>query len=165
MKGYLRGAAASENPAHRDGWLGTGDVGYLADGELYVVGRTKDVIKKAGSRYDAADIQALVSEVPGVRAGRVAAFGIENAERGVEELVIVAETRLSAADELDALANALRRTVTRTFATGIDVICLVPPNELARTSSGKVRVQACRQKYLERGLQSVLLARGAGGPG
>jgi acyl-CoA synthetase (AMP-forming)/AMP-acid ligase II len=155
MKGYYRRPDDTAAAFAADGWFKTGDLGYVAGGEIYVVGRIKDVIKKAGVRFDAADIQSCVSEVPGVRAGCVAAFAMENALRGTEGLIVVAETRLTSGTELDAVAGRIQKAVAGTFGTHVDVLRLVPPGELAKTSSGKVRVQESRLRFLNGRMQSV----------
>jgi acyl-CoA synthetase (AMP-forming)/AMP-acid ligase II len=155
MKGYYRRPDETTAAFGPDGWFKTGDLGYLAGGEIYVVGRIKDVIKKAGVRLDAADIQSRISEVPGVRAGCVAAFAVENAVGGTEGLTVVAETRLTGSTALDAVAGEIQKAVAGTFGTRVDVLRLVPPGELAKTSSGKVRVQESRLRFLSGQMQSV----------
>jgi acyl-CoA synthetase (AMP-forming)/AMP-acid ligase II len=148
MKGYFQNPEATNAVLAPDGWLKTGDLGYLVAGELHIVGRIKDVVKKGGAKYDAADIQSLVSEVRGVRPGCVAAFAHENPARGSEDLVIIAETKAVSSTELDGLAEAVRKSISKTFGAAVDVLRFVPPGALEKTSSGKVRVQECRRKYL-----------------
>jgi acyl-CoA synthetase (AMP-forming)/AMP-acid ligase II len=155
MKGYYRRPDETTAAFSPDGWFKTGDLGYLAGGEIYVVGRIKDIIKKAGVRFDAADIQARVSEVAGVRAGCVAAFAVENAVGGTEGLTVVAETRLTSGTDLDSVAAEIQKAVAGTFGTHVDVLRLMPPGELAKTSSGKVRVQESRLRFLSGQMQSV----------
>ena len=119
--GIGRGHAAQRLHAHRilppadltekafhDGWYLTGDLGYLADGEVYITGRKKDLIIVGGKNVYPQDLEALASEVPGIHPGRVVAFGVFNEEMGTEEVVIVAEDEDPAADR-EILSNEIRR--------------------------------------------------------
>jgi acyl-CoA synthetase (AMP-forming)/AMP-acid ligase II len=151
MRGYHRNVEETNRTFTSDGWLKTGDLGYMSDGELYIVGRSKDVVKKAGAKYDAADVQAVVGGVAGVRAGCVAAFSVESAVRGTEELVVLAETREENAELRRHIAVAITRAVLGTFGTGVDILRLLSPGVLLKTSSGKVRTDACRSEFLVSG--------------
>jgi fatty-acyl-CoA synthase len=162
MKGYYGRESETARALTGDGWLRTGDLGYMAEGELYVVGRDKDVVKKGGAKYDGSDIQAIVGNVPGVRAGCVAAFGIESERRGTEDLVIVAEVRPRPAGELERLRAEIRREMNRVLAVGVDFIELVASGTLPKSSSGKIRTFECRKLYLERRLEPILGTETAG---
>jgi acyl-CoA synthetase (AMP-forming)/AMP-acid ligase II len=159
MKGYHGKKVETADAFSADGWLRTGDLGYLAQGELYVTGRQKDIVKKAGAKYDAADIQAVVGAVSGVRPGCVAVFGIESDSRGTEQLVIVAEARFQTALELKRLRGEIRREINRVYALAIDVVELVAPGTLPKSSSGKIRTAECRSLYREHGFQSSSTSR------
>ena len=91
MQGYYRNPDATKAIYHK-GWWDTGDMGYLGDGELYITGRKKDIIIKAGRNYYPAEIEEISSQAQGVRKGCVAAFGVTDAERATEKLIVVAET-------------------------------------------------------------------------
>ena len=145
--GYYRNPRATRAIAGGDGWLDTGDLGYVADGELFLTGRSKDLIIKGGSNLYPHEAEAAAATVPGVRAGCVAAFGAADAERGTERFVIVAETRLTAAAELAALRRAVTRTVTGALGVAPDRIVLAPPGSVAKTSSGKIRRAATREAW------------------
>jgi acyl-CoA synthetase (AMP-forming)/AMP-acid ligase II len=155
MKAYHRRPRETENAFSADGWLRTGDLGYIADGELFIVGRSKDVIKRAGARLDAADVQAIVGALAGVRDGRCAVFGVLRPSRGTEELVIVAETRLKRQDELSCLKDRVVQAVRQGFAITPDVVCLVRPGRLARSTSGKIRNAECRRRFVDGALASL----------
>ncbi len=137
-------------------WLDSGDLGYLADGELFITGRIKDLIIKAGRNYHPQDIEQAVGQVPGVRRGCVIAFGEDMPEHG-EGIVVVAETATDAArhDELKAL---IRAAVVATTGTSADDVVLIPRGGVLKTSSGKLRRQETRQAY-----RDGTLGKGAAG--
>ncbi len=145
--GYYRNPHATREIASDDGWLDTGDLGYVADGELFLTGRSKDLIIKGGSNLYPHEAEAAAAAVPGVRAGCVAAFGAADAERGTERFVIVAETRLTRAAELVALRRAVTRAVSDALGVAPDRIVLAPPGSVAKTSSGKIRRAATREAW------------------
>jgi acyl-CoA synthetase (AMP-forming)/AMP-acid ligase II len=149
MKGYYRNPAESARALGDDGWLKTGDLGYLAEGFLYVVGRIKDVIKKGGSTFDAADVLGVVSGVRGVRAGCVSVFGSADAESGTEQLVIVAETRLEAPSEIALLRQRIVAEVMRVLAVRPDAVHFVTPDTLPKSTSGKIKNAECRRRWLD----------------
>src|SRR5206468_8551422 len=132
--GYIQDEDATRKSRTGDGWLRTGDLGYLANGELYVCGRMKDVIIIRGKNYYAHDIESIVSEVEGVRIGNVVAFGIHHEEG--ESLIVVAESREEKAVEM---SREIRGRVTqRTGITPQDVL-IVAAGTLPKTSSGKLK--------------------------
>jgi acyl-CoA synthetase (AMP-forming)/AMP-acid ligase II len=148
MSGYFTDAAASRE-ALRDGFVRTGDLGFLAEGELFVVGRSKETIIKGGRNLYPYDIEAAASQVEGIRAGRVAAFGIRNATTGTEDLVVVCETKWPRSRHKE-LARAVTAAVFAATAIRIDTLRLVEPGVLLKTSSGKLRRNAVRER-LENG--------------
>ena len=91
-EGYWRNPTATR-AARRDGWMDSGDLGYWADGELFITGREKDLIKKAGRNLYPQEVEDIVGAIPGIRKGCVAAFGVHDPSVGTERLVVVAETR------------------------------------------------------------------------
>jgi acyl-CoA synthetase (AMP-forming)/AMP-acid ligase II len=128
--------------------LRTGDVGYLADGELYVVDRLKDLVIVAGRSYSPSDIERVAEAVDGVRSGRSVAFGIPDHELGTESLVVVAEVQPRTPGELQNLVDQVRTEVTEQIGlTPVDVR-LLKPGSLSRTSSGKLMRRDARDRYL-----------------
>jgi fatty-acyl-CoA synthase len=132
-----------------DGWLDTGDQGYLADGDLFFVSRDKDLIVIGGEKHAPHDIEALINEVPGVRAGCVVAFGVMNEERGTEELAAVIETR-ETTDTAAALERAVRHKVLATTGLALRHVLIVPPGGVEKTTSGKLARRATRERHAGR---------------
>jgi fatty-acyl-CoA synthase len=139
MDGYYREPEASA-AAMSSGWLKTGDLGYRADGDLFVVGRKKEIIIKGGHTIHPGPLEEIVSTVEGIRAGCVAALGVRSAERETERVIIVAETGFSA-DRYPALIESVR-DVLKLNGVAIDDVILVPKGTLPKTTSGKVRRSA-----------------------
>ncbi len=127
----------------KDGWLLTGDLGYLAAGELYICGRLKDIIIIRGRNFYPQDIEWVVSELPGVRRGNVVAFGVDVG--GEEQLVVCAE-----AFQADAagLTEAIAAAVTGQLGLSVHRIEIVPQGTLPRTSSGKPQRRKTKEMLL-----------------
>ena len=130
-------------------WYLTGDFGYLAEGELYVTGRKKDLIIVGGKNIYPADLEHLAMEVQGVHPGRVVAFGVYNEDSGTEEVVIVSEVESDDAADRDRIANGIRQTVTKGSAVALRHVYLVPSKWILKTSSGKTARLANKEKYLK----------------
>ena len=152
MTGYYRDPDATAE-VMRNGWLRTGDLGYIADGDLFVTGRSKDLIIKGGRNVYPQDVERAASSVKGVRAGCCVAFSIANPVRGTEELVLICETRLRNVSEQTRLKNEIRKAVHDLIATRVDTVTLVSPGTVLKTSSGKLRRQAMRERYTQANLQ------------
>jgi len=133
-----------------DGWLLTGDRGYLADDHLYFFSRAKDLVVIAGEKYAPHDVESAVNAVPGVRGGCAVAFGIMNQARGTEELAVVAETKESEPEALDAMRRAIRHEVMDVTGLGLRHLELVGPGGVQKTTSGKLARAAMRERYEEK---------------
>ena len=140
MRGYYKDADATDL-AIRDGWLHTGDLGYLSDGELFVCGRLKELIVINGRKYHPQDLEWSVERLPGVKRGRVAAFGAGEPPRAV----IVAEP--TGAVPAASLTAQIRRAIGDRFGVPLGDVVLVAGGTIARTTSGKVRRTALRDSY------------------
>jgi 1-acyl-sn-glycerol-3-phosphate acyltransferase len=146
---YFANEAASA-ALWQHGWLDTGDLGYLADGELFLTGRAKDLIIRGGRNLHPEDLEAALRGVQGIEPDGVAAFSSSDVRLGTERLVVVAETSVGGAAERAALEDAIRRRAVDLFGLAPDEIVLVPPRSILRTASGKVR-RAATRAALERG--------------
>jgi fatty-acyl-CoA synthase len=149
--GYYRDAEATAE-AFRDGWLRTGDLGYLLDGELVLCGRIKDLIIIGGRNVFPEDIERAVGEVDGIRAGNVIAFGVTG-RKGKEHVVVVAERRDD--DELELVRKHAHHRATEVVGAPPHDVVLVPKGTLPKTSSGKLQRSLCRQRYLDDELLSA----------
>lgn len=129
--GYLGAAAAGPG----DGWLRTGDLAYTRDGEVYITGRSKEMITVRGANYYPLDVEEIARGVPGVFRGHCAAAPGPD---GAEEIVLVAETTLSGGAAAE-LAAELRRRVAAGLGLAEVTVRLVKPRAIPRTSSGKIR--------------------------
>jgi len=149
MSGYIGDEATSP---FVDGWLRTGDLGYLADGELFVTGRIKDIVIALGHNYYPEDFEWAAARVDGVRPGRCVAFNLPECE----EVVVLIE----ASD--GSPPNRLRREVKRAIANSVGVapsdVVVLPPGTVEKTTSGKLRRSAMRDFYSA----GVLAATGGG---
>jgi len=132
----------------KDGWYLTGDTGYLADGEVFIVGRSKDMIINAGRNIYPQDIEAIVNEIPGIRAGRAAAFGVIDEREGTELIAVVAEVATDDADLRKDISAKIRQSVAAQSTVTVSFVHLVGPKWLIKTSSGKIARSANRDKWL-----------------
>ena len=132
-----------------DGWLDTGDRGYMAEDHLFFISRDKDLIVISGEKYAPHDVEAAVNRVPGVRQGCAIAFGVMNRDRGTEELAIVAETRREDPEALATLTKAIRQEVIRSVGLGVRHVKLVAAGGVEKTTSGKLARSATRRRYFE----------------
>jgi acyl-CoA synthetase (AMP-forming)/AMP-acid ligase II len=132
----------------QDGWYHTGDRGYLADGEVYVIGRSKDLIINAGKNIYPQDIEAIVNEVPGVHAGRSVVFGVPDEREGTELIAVVAEVTTTDPEQQNQIRAAIRQAVAWQSTVTVSFVSLVNNQWLLKTSSGKIARDANRSKWL-----------------
>ena len=130
-----------------DGWLDTGDRGYLVDGYLFFVAREKDLIIIGGEKYLPDDVEAIINRVEGVREGCAVAFGVLNERRGTEDLAAVVETRETSPEALRDLERRIRREITRVTGLGLGALVLVPPGGIEKSTSGKLARGPTRARY------------------
>lgn len=146
MDGYFRREEATAD-ALRDGWLHTGDLGYVDDGVLFVVGRAKEMIVKSGRNVYPADIESVVEQVAGVLSA--AAFGVANAKSGTEDLIVVCESRVRTEALREALAAEVKAELLATTGVRADSVCVWPVSAIPRTTSGKIRHAECAMRWTE----------------
>ena len=139
--GYFRQPDAT-GMGYRDGWLYTGDLGYIADGQLFICGRSKDLIIIHGSNYYPQDIEWSVAEVPGVQRAAVVAFSVMR--NGEETLVVCAEGK--APDAL-ALRRAIAHKVAECAGLRVGYVAVVQVGSLPKTSSGKVQRRKTKAQF------------------
>ena len=145
-RGYYRNPLATARLFDGD-WLDTGDRAYRAAGEVYVTGRVKDIIIRAGRNLYPHELEAAVGALPGVRRGCVAAFGSPDPNTGTERLVVLAETRETDPETRAALREAIVGASVDLLGEPPDEVVLAPPRTVLKTSSGKVRRSATRELY------------------
>jgi acyl-CoA synthetase (AMP-forming)/AMP-acid ligase II len=132
----------------RDGWYFTGDMGYLADGHLYITGRKKDLIIVGGKNIYPQDLEAIANTVPGLNPGRSVAFGVYDEGLGSEDIVMVCEMESTTADDgQHAIEQELRMRVVQRTEVVLKDVRLVDRRWLIKTSSGKIARAANRDKY------------------
>ena len=155
MVGYFRDQPATD-ACMSEGWLDTGDMGYMSAGYLYIVGRAKDMIIVNGRNHWPQDIEWAVEQLPGFKAGDIAAFAITTPS-GEETPAVLVQCRSLDDDERGRLREEIRERVRA--VTGMNcVIELIPPRTLPRTSSGKLSRAKARNLYLNGDIKPYAIA-------
>jgi acyl-CoA synthetase (AMP-forming)/AMP-acid ligase II len=171
MREYYRDPSATAQ-ALRDGWLHTGDLGYLADGELFVVGRAKDLIIVRGRNIYPEDVERTAEQVPEVRQGGAVVFGAYDEAAADERVVLVCETKVTDEAQRTALAERIKQAVGERHDVTLHEVVLVPSGTIPKTFSGKRQRSLCRDLYLrgelsrlrqDRWQQTLVAIRGAVG--
>lgn len=136
--------------AFLDGWYRTGDLGFLFQGELYVVGRKKDLLIVGGENIYPQDIEEIVGAHPAVHDGRAIAMGIYNPEIGTEDIVVVAEVEkyemLAQSSEIE---QQIRRSIVAALGIAVKKFFVVPPKWIVKSTAGKPARSATREKLLQ----------------
>jgi len=161
--GYYRNPEATRALFHDD-WLDSGDLAYIAGGDLYVTGRAKDLIIRAGRNIHPVELEEAIGSLEGIRAGCVAAFGSSDPSAQTERLVVVAETRERDEGVRRDLRDRIAALAVELCGTPPDDVALAPPRTVLKTSSGKIRRSATRELYergaLDKGQQGLWLQLG-----
>ncbi|MGB9668970.1 MAG: AMP-binding protein [Anaerolineales bacterium] len=147
LNGYYKRPDLTTN-AFRDGWYLTGDLGYIANGELYITGRKKDLIIVGGKNIYPQDIETIANHVEGVYPGRVVAFGVFNDEMGTEEVVVIAESEETDPSKRYQIADMVRLAINQSSDIAVRKVLIVERGWLVKTSSGKIARLTNREKYL-----------------
>ena len=145
-RGYFNNPQATSKLFH-DGWLDSGDRGYLAGGEVFLTGRAKDLIIRGGRNIYPHEVEEVVGEIPGVRKGCVVVFGSPDPVSGTERLVVLAETREENPGERQRLSETISAAVFKVLGEPADEVVLVPSGTVLKTSSGKLRRAATRDLF------------------
>ena len=144
--GYLNNPEATASLFHGD-WLDSGDLAYEAGGDVYLTSRVKDLIIRAGRNIYPYELEEAVGDLEGIRKGCVAVFGSTGEEAGVEQLVVVAETRTTDPERLADLRRQIEVLSSDVLGVAPDDVILAPPRTVLKTSSGKIRRAGCRALY------------------
>ena len=145
-QGYLNNPAA--NQGLFDGaWLNTGDLGYMAAGELFLTGREKDIIIRGGFNIHPQELETAVADIAGIRKGGVAVFAASDPRSGTERLVVLAETKVTEPEQRRQLIQAITALSATLLGAPADDVVLAAPRSVLKTSSGKTRRAACRELY------------------
>jgi fatty-acyl-CoA synthase len=156
MHSYFRDEESTNACLSADGWLDTGDMGYMSSGYIFIVGRAKDMIIINGRNHWPQDIEWAVEQLPGFKSGDIAAFAITGPS-GEETPAVLVHCRISDHEERGRLRDQIRERVRA--ITGITpVVELVPPRTLPRTSSGKLSRTKARNLYLSGEIQPYAVA-------
>jgi 1-acyl-sn-glycerol-3-phosphate acyltransferase len=145
-RGYFRDEKKTRE-LFSDHWLESGDLAYVANGDVFITGRSKDIVIRAGRHIYPSEIEEAVGQVEGVRKGGVAAFGTVDARTGTERLVVLAETRVFDEAPRAALRARIVAATNDILEAPPDEVVLVPPRTVPKTSSGKLRRATARQLY------------------
>ena len=156
MHSYFHDEESTRACLSSEGWLDTGDMGYMSSGYIFIVGRAKDMIIINGRNHWPQDIEWAVEQLPGFKSGDIAAFAITGPS-GEETPAVLVHCRVSDAEERGRLRDEIRDRVRA--ITGITpVVELVPPRTLPRTSSGKLSRTKARHLYLSGEIQPYAVA-------
>jgi 1-acyl-sn-glycerol-3-phosphate acyltransferase len=145
--GYFRNPEATRR-LFDDDWLDSGDLAYTVNGEVFVTGRVKDVIIRAGRNIYPQELEEAVGNIDGVRRGCVAVFPAPDPTSSTERLIVLAETRETDTAALEALREKINNVAIDLIGMPADDIVLAPPHNVLKTSSGKLRRAASRDLYV-----------------
>ncbi|MBC74613.1 MAG: acyl-phosphate glycerol 3-phosphate acyltransferase [Halobacteriovoraceae bacterium] len=147
--GYFNSPKKNQELFHNS-WVRSGDLGFFYQGELYISGRKKDMIIKAGKNIFPQELEERVGDLNGIRKGCVAVFGLSPTQgHGEEKLAVVAETRVKDKKTRQKIVSNIKRLTWSLLETSADVVILSPPHTVLKTSSGKIRRAAVKNAYQE----------------
>ncbi|OUL95623.1 AMP-binding protein [Paraburkholderia hospita] len=134
-----------------DGWLDTGDLGYVANGELFVTGRVKDMIIRGGRHFFPYELEESIGRLGGIVRGGVAVCGGSSPSGATERLVILFETRLKDVAQCQSLKAKINAATIALYGSPAEQVALVPPDSILRTPGGKIRHAATLQRFTSKG--------------
>ncbi|MCB1326472.1 MAG: fatty acyl-AMP ligase [Spirochaetales bacterium] len=159
MLGYLDQPDQTKRVVGSDGWLDTGDLGFLLEGELFIYGRARDLIILNGRNHDPVQIERSLDGVAGLNHDRAAAFAIEEPDRGTEGFVLLVERERGAETAPEALATAAREAVIQETGLVPSLVGVLETARLPRTTSGKIRRGAARTQHLSNQYDYLAISR------
>jgi acyl-CoA synthetase (AMP-forming)/AMP-acid ligase II len=149
FRGYWGSEGFTTHAFTDDGWYATGDFGFVLQGELFVIGRLKDIIIVAGQNVFPEDVELAANAVVGVYSGRVASFGVIDEKNGTESLVVVAELR---GDFDPQKAQIVERAIHQAVLTSIGIaprqVVVVPDRWIVKSTAGKIARRETRERFL-----------------
>lgn len=152
FSGYWGSHGFTRNSISTDGWHSTGDFGFLLDGELYVIGRIKDIVIIGGQNLFPEDVEAVVNTLPGIYRGRTVAFGVEDPGYGTEALAVVVETKDGLDEDADRrLESEIRKLVVATIGIAPRYVAVVPQRWIVKSTAGKISRRDTRERFLREG--------------
>jgi acyl-CoA synthetase (AMP-forming)/AMP-acid ligase II len=161
FSGYWGSQGFTRSSLSPDGWHSTGDYGFISDGELYVIGRLKDIVIIGGQNVFPEDVEAIVNTLPAVHPGRVVAFGVEDQEYGTEALTIVAEMKEGLeASAAKPLETEIRKLILATIGIAPRYVAAVPQRWIVKSTAGKISRRETRERFLR---EKIARPLGAGG--
>ena len=148
FSGYWGSEGFQTNSLH-EGWHATGDYGFLVDGELFVIGRLKDIVIVGGNNIFPEDVEGVVNTIRGIYPGRVVAFGVDDKDYGTQSLAIVAEMIENPSDAAAAdLEAAIRKIVLTTIGIAPRYVVVVPQRWIVTSTAGKISRRETRERFL-----------------
>jgi len=144
--GYYRNPEKTRE-LFQDEWLESGDLAYMVGNDVYITGRVKDMIIHGGRNIYPEELELATGNIKGIRKGRVAVFGSQDEEMGTERLVVMAETKSTEENVINALRAEVIATINDIIGEPPDEVVIAPPGTILKTSSGKIRRTASRDLY------------------
>jgi len=147
--GYWDHSGFSRAAYTEDGWYRSGDFGFFEHGELFVIGRLKDIIIVAGQNVFPEDVESITAQIRGIQAGRIVAFGVDNEEFGTQSIAVVAEMA-GEFDEAKAgeLEQEVRRLVIASLGVAPRFVSVVPQRWVVKSTAGKISRRDTRNRFL-----------------
>jgi acyl-CoA synthetase (AMP-forming)/AMP-acid ligase II len=150
FSGYWGNGGFVKNALSADGWYSTGDYGFRAAGDLYVIGRLKDIVIVGGQNIFPEDVEAIVNGMDGIYPGRVAAFGVEDRELGTEALAVIAEMRGEyRREEALILQREIKSGILSTIGIAPRYVIAVPERWIVKSTAGKISRRETRLRFLQ----------------
>lgn len=150
FSGYWGNAGFVRNALSADGWYSTGDYGFLSAGELYVIGRLKDIVIVGGQNVFPEDVEAVVNGIDGVYPGRVVAFGVDDSELGTEALAVIAELRGEyRSEQARFVQHEIRTMVLSTIGIAPRYVFVVPGRWIVKSTAGKISRSETRRRFVQ----------------